>query len=146
MKKKSVTNILKKILREFGKKVTVERVMRDVFPDNKDTLEDYAPLRMNNEGRDGSGDLIEPFYSRFTYFKKKAEGKEADFVTLRDTGAFHKAFTGKLQKDGVLLENLDSKVAKLTRKYGDDILKLTDAEKEDYRDRIKEDVVNWFKQ
>lgn len=68
---------------------------------------------------------IEPPYSEWTVAVKNTFGQPFDRVTLKDTGAFYKAFTVKWGPDKFELLSTDEKYDKLGEKYGFQIYGLS---------------------
>lgn len=104
-------------------------------------LEDYLNYRSTKEvvtnivanrqlyrrGINGRGQKIMDYapYSPKTIANKKRKGQPYKRVTLRDTGAFHDAFKVVVTKEGFYVTSDDWKTEALTKKYGNEIFRLT---------------------
>ena len=135
----NITNIAKKILSDIGSQTSAQELFEKGFQEDEFmavTLEDEIAERLATSGLDGNLDPIEPPYTLFTVQKKRMNGQEADFVTLRDTGKFHKSITAKLTNGIIETFTTDSKTPKLRAKYGDDITDPSEREVEILRDRF----------
>lgn len=105
-------------------------IVADVFTENQNVFEDLQTGQLDR-GIDSEGNEIEPEYSPVTVQIKKLKGQPSDRVTLKDTGDFHNAMflagggSGQFQ-----IGNRDKKLNKLERKYGKEVLGLTDESKQ----------------
>lgn len=64
-------------------------------------------------------------YSPVTVEIKQATGQPYDRVTLRDEGDFHRSFDVETDNEKMMIVASDVKTIKLTHRYGDDIMGLT---------------------
>jgi hypothetical protein len=81
--------------------------------------------QMYTQGIRADGNDIRPKYTAFTKVIKRQKGQPTNRVTLRDTGAFHKSVGVKWGRKEFKLVAGDMKVIDLVRKYGPEILGLT---------------------
>lgn len=103
-------------LREFqqNRDEYIEQAIRD---------NEEAILRLNVEdqlyarGINASGGRITPPYSARTIRYKKKHNQITSHVTLRDTGAFHKAFFIAYQPGGFSIGSSDEKAEGLSKTY-----------------------------
>jgi hypothetical protein len=89
------------------------------------------------DGKTGSGDDITPFYRPATIAMKRKKGQPTDRVTLRDKGEFYAGVFVDVRSDSFITDSADAKAAALTKKYGDDILKLGGRFKEAYVEDLR---------
>lgn len=76
-------------------------------------------------------------YSPVTVEYKKQKGQPYDRVTLRDTGDFHSSFYLQIDNEKFTFDAEDWKTRDLLRWYGDDIMGLTDQNKQ----RLQEEII-----
>ena len=65
-------------------------------------------------------------YANLTIEIKKLKGQPTSRVTLKDEGDFHSSFFIEYQADGFQIKADDWKTSDLMKRYGDEILGLTD--------------------
>jgi hypothetical protein len=99
---------------------------RDKFEDaNREQLK--HGLSALDEKITAPSNLPYQFYAPFTVREKKRKNQEHKFITLKDSGDFHKSITMKLTPDGFSLDATDPKKNKLVIKYGEEVLGITEA-------------------
>lgn len=83
--------------------------------------------QLYRRGITGTGEKIMDYmpYSARTKVRKLKKGQPATRVTLRDSGAFHKAMGIVYEDDGFRITSEDYKTKWLVRRYGPEIFKLT---------------------
>jgi hypothetical protein len=127
----------------------------EVVKANDEFVSDLIRERLNDKGEDAKGKKISTYkavtpnvYSYFTMNMKKAKGDNPNRVTLKDTGAFHRSFEMKMQKeffnvfgdsdkpDGDIEENVNLKP----------ILTLSEDEKSKLAAQIKDDLIQNIRQ
>lgn len=96
-----------------------------ILNDNAPYIEDLISEFQLWLGVDGDGNPIEPDYTPYTISVKTLKGQPTARVTLKDTGDFYVSITIRIMSDGFYFEATDDKAAKLVKKYGKEILKLT---------------------
>ena len=106
----------------------VEILAVDAMQDAAEKAEDLNREQLYDFGVKASGELL-PDYKPSTVAIKRRKGQIYDHMTLKDTGAFHKSFSLKREKDGVEMLASDAKTGELIERYGKDILGLTDGSK-----------------
>lgn len=116
---------------EIKKKVDVarkgvEQAVAKAILDNEQEILDLVRIdQLFKKGIDGLGRPITPEYKPFTIDRKSRLGQEINHVTLRDTGAFYRAFTTDYGSSKLEIFSTDSKATSLETKYGDDIYGMT---------------------
>lgn len=118
-------------LRKLPQALTVatEQVVRQ----NVAFLEDANTAQLA-AGLDSDGQAITPEYAPLTVALKQLQGLPADRVTLRDTGDFYTSIIAQLDADSFELVATDEKTPALVAKYGDEILGLTEAHVDEFRE------------
>ena len=106
----------------------VEILAVDAMQDSAEEAENLNREQLYDFGVKASGELL-PDYKLSTIRYKQRKGQIYDHMTLRDTGAFHKSFSLKRDKDSVEMLASDAKTGELMKRYGKDILGLTDGSK-----------------
>ena len=104
---------------------TIEAVVRE----NEATILDMnAEDQLFLKGIDRNGVSISDYapYSEITKEIKRMKGQPTARVTLRDEGDFHSSFYIEYLADGFKIGAKDGKTEKLVKKYGNQILGLTD--------------------
>lgn len=96
-----------------------------ILNDNAPYIEDLISEFQLWLGIDGDGNPVEPNYTPYTISVKTLMGQPTARVTLKDTGDFYVSITIRIMGDGFYFEATDDKAAKLVKKYGKEILKLT---------------------
>lgn len=94
------------------------------------------------QGKDANGDEVGPPYTAFTVRLKRKKGQPFDRVTTRDTGDFHKSFFLKFGPSHFEIDATDSKKGQLIRKYGKDIIGLTDENIDFVAAAIEDDFID----
>lgn len=86
-----------------------------------------ADDQLYRRGINGKGEKIMSYapYRPRTIANKRRKGQPTTRVTLRDTGAFHKAMFVAFEPDGFYVSSADRKTEVLTQKYGETIFRLT---------------------
>lgn len=79
------------------------------------------------EGYRSDGTATRPRYTGYTSLIKGAKGQITEWVTLKDTGAFYKAFKVLFGKDNFEITSTDEKTDKLVEKYTPKIFGLDEA-------------------
>lgn len=119
----------------LGRVVAVERGLRDgtyvrsIVEDNDAWIVDMnAEGQLYEEGRNSLGvDIMDYMpYTPYTIEIKRMKGQPTDRVTLRDTGDFESSFYITTNATEFEICASDAKTAKLIKKYGREILGLTD--------------------
>ena len=118
---------------EIKKKVDVarkgvEQAVAKAILDNEQEILDLVRIdQLLKKGIDGLGSPLTPEYHPFTVNRKLglSPPQETDHVTLRDTGAFYRAFTTDYGSSKLEIFSTDSKATSLETKYGDDIYGMT---------------------
>lgn len=82
--------------------------------------------QMYDEGKDRNGNAIQPSYAPATVQRKKRKGQPTNRVTLRDSGDFHLSLYIEYTADGFEIKADDFKTPFLTKRYGSEVLGLTD--------------------
>lgn len=101
--------------------------------------------QMYQKGIRADGNDIRPKYTAFTKVIKRQKGQPTNRVTLRDTGDFHRSIGVKWEKKQFRLIAGDIKVIDLVRKYGPEILGLTERNVWILGNVMKPGVVKKFK-
>jgi len=117
-------------------KQDLPEMVGELIEENAAMVEDLQTAQLE-AGIDSEGEKITPAYSVNTVAIKKAKGQPHDRVTLKDTGAFHRAmFLSGGQAGQFSVGNSDPKAAKLEDKYGPEIFGLTDGSKQELIDGL----------
>lgn len=76
----------------------------------------------------GNGEVIWNYapYAPRTIKNKRRAGQPDDRVTLKKTGAFYDSLYLSVDEEGFSVESTDEKADKLRKKYGNEILRLSD--------------------
>lgn len=104
-------------------------------------------LRLNTEdqlferGVDNQGEAVRPAYTANTVAYKRRKGQPTDRVTLKDTGAFHRSFFVLYEADEFTLYADDTKAPKLFKKYGNNVIGLTEQSIGHLAERIRPDLI-----
>lgn len=119
------------------------------FASTKDLIAGMvADNQLYRRGIEGFGTKIMSYapYSPRTIQNKKRKGQPYTRVTLRDSGAFHEAFTVITTHEGFYVTSTDWKTDMLTAKYGQSIFRLTNENFERLiTKRLKNDLVDFIK-
>lgn len=109
--------------------------------DTKEELENYN-RRQLAQGKRKDGSDITPEYKPMTIFLKQQKGQPWDRVTLEDTGAFYRDIDLEVGSTDYDLMSKDYKAPQLMQKYGEDIMGLSEPNKDEYRaDTLKPRIV-----
>lgn len=111
---------------------------------NVDVQEEIIRLntedQLYDQGIDSEGITLGE-YSQFTVAAKRRKGQRVDHVTLRDTGEFYSTWRVIVYHDAFEIDANDVKFDKaLFEVYGEDVLGLTQANKE----RIRDVILNFY--
>lgn len=96
--------------------------------------------QLAQRGVDGAGAKLFPEYRPLTIKIKTIKGQPTDRVTLEDTGDFFDGFRIHYGRTFFGIFSEDEKADKLEAKYGPDIFGLTDANLQEARDLICDDL------
>lgn len=85
------------------------------------------------EGKTAENKPIQPEYASTIYAAQKQNNPKRSFLTpnLKDTGKFHESVYAKIEGNIVKIGATDGKTKELQIKYGNEILGLTDENKND---------------
>jgi hypothetical protein len=124
----------KKILKIIQLKNNLNKLYRRIIEQNKDSWEMMlANDQMYEQGIDGNENKIgEGFYSKKTLKIKQEKGQRTDHITLRDTEKFHNSISLQLDNSGIttIAPGAEKDDGNLMDIYGEDIIKLTDKNKD----------------
>lgn len=99
-------------------KRSINRITKRIVEENKSILEGYiTDDQLLEKGETDTGASIEPPYTSFTISLKKKKGQQTNWVTLKDTGAFHKSIKIIPQSSQMTVISDDSKARDLQDKY-----------------------------
>lgn len=123
-------DFLANALRRLPQALTVatEQVVRQ----NVAFLEDANTAQLA-AGLDSDGHAIEPEYAPLTVDIKQQKGQTSDRVTLRDSGDFYSSIIAQVDATEFEMVATDMKTPALLEKYGDEVLGLTDAHVDEFR-------------
>lgn len=113
-------------LRAF--KDSLPTLLEDIIHDKEDVIVSaIANDQLYRRGITGMGEKIMSYmpYKPKTIKVKKKKGQPTTRVTLRDTGAFHKAMHVVFDSEGFYITSDDEKMVYLVKKYGQEIFRLT---------------------
>ena len=120
---KSYSNILQSLTKL--QKQAPELAIKACKP-HRNLIEDLnTDEQMQAQGQRADGQPIRPAYTAFTKAIKQQKGQPTNRVTLRDTGDFHRSVFVTFRKTEFELQASDVKTPSLTRKYGREVLGLT---------------------
>lgn len=120
-----------KVLETLLKKVVTaddeisQTVMLSVLAKEREVVELNTDEQLFTQGVSANGAPIRPVYTPMTVAIKQAKGQPTDRVTLRDTGDFHQSFFIEISDKEFTINADDPKLAKIQRKYGSNVLGLT---------------------
>lgn len=102
--------------------------LKDTIYSQEDKIVSAIVNQLNLRGITGYGIKIMDYapYKTSTIKAKQRKGQPTTRVTLRDTGAFHKAMYLVVDDDGFYVTSDDRKTPVLVAKYGPEIFRLTD--------------------
>lgn len=137
----------------FGAKIqALERF--DPFVESLNVMQGFSIeiIRMNTDrlyrlGEYTTGEEIADRvpYKPLTIQLKRAKGQPTDRVTLKDTGDFHASIYVSFDNTKMTVLADDPKTAKLVRKYGFEILGLTEQNLIDLQVKMYPKLMNRFK-
>lgn len=135
-------------LRAF--KDSLPTLLEDIIMDKEDVIVSaVADNQLYRRGINGKGEKIMSYapYSPRTIAKKKKKGQPTTRVTLKDTGEFHESMFVVFDSEGFYVTASDRKTPFLTKKYGDEIFRLTDENlNRILRSHIRKELVKRIKQ
>lgn len=114
-------------LKEY--KASIPEQIRLVIVTNDYVIADMnAQDQLFEKGIDRNGDSIASYrpYKPLTIEIKRLKGQPVNRVTLRDEGDFHASFQVIANDTSFFIDATDSKTLDLIRKYGEQIMGLTD--------------------
>lgn len=120
----------------------VPKLVIDTVKYHEAEVSDLVTEEQLMKGLDATGQPIEPAYSPFTVKIKRMKGQPADRVTLKDTGDFHRSVFVAGGGKSFAIGATDAKLAKLKRKYGNDILGLTKKSLNSTIDLIRQEFID----
>lgn len=122
----SIRNLANR-LRKF-RDILDEELEKEIMAHQDEIVALIAHEQLFYEGATGRGVEIASFapYAPRTIRNKQRKGQPYDRVTLRDTGKFHGSLHLEFDNEGFLVVSEDPKSKYLTKKYGKDILRLSD--------------------
>lgn len=111
--------------------------------ENEKIILDMNVDQLNISGINSLGVSINSYapYTPVTIEIKRKKGQPYDRVTLRDTGAFHKGFIIKADREGFSITSTDGKTEELETRYGEEIFGLTDDNMGKLLSKIKEYII-----
>ena len=113
-------------LRAF--KDSLPELLGDIIREKEDVIVSaIADDQLFRRGINGQGIKIMEYapYRPRTIAAKKRKGQPTTRVTLRDTGAFHRAMHVVFDSEGFYITSSDPKTEELVKKYGPAIFRLT---------------------
>lgn len=125
---KKITDLRKRVA-DFNEALTSGRLMQDIIWDNDAYIIDMnAEEQLFERGINRLGVEIMDYapYSPFTIEIKEAKGQPTNRVTLRDEGDFESSFFLEVGDKQFEIKASDFKTEDLIKKYGRQILGLTD--------------------
>lgn len=137
---------LKSIADGLKKMDLVAMAVEAVHNNDAEIIDTVTDDQLFAKGIDGTGSAITPTYSPFTVGIKRQKGQPSDRVTLKDTGAFHNSVFMEKTDFPIFLNARDMITPDLFKKYGDEILDLTEQNKSELvEDRIKPEIQEKFR-
>jgi hypothetical protein len=135
-------------LKQALRNIPAEAMLERITDENKSLIEDKNIAQLE-AGKDSNANDITPAYSEFTKRYKQSKGQVYDRVTLHDTGSFYNGITANPMSTGFEMINNDSKWGKLTEKYGEAIIGLSEKSISELREEVyypemKRELVNYF--
>lgn len=122
-----ITNLIKRVS-EFNDDLKTGRLIQRIVLDNEAYIVDMnTQEQLYEEGINRLGVKIMDYapYSPVTIQIKEMKGQPTNRVTLRDEGDFHDSFYIEVGDKAFEIKASDEKTASLIRKYGRQILGLT---------------------
>lgn len=142
----ALTNLLKAVIATDKNKVINTSIRK-----NKSEITDLNTQGQLIKGLDSEGDTFGLYRSvGYSLFKDQLAGRQASFgvVDLRLTGDFYKTFfvTAKDNDDFFIIDaNTIKDETDLAKKYGEDIIGLTDESKDKLLELLIPDVIDVYK-
>lgn len=96
---------------------------------------DLNRLQLQAEGIDSKGKKLGQ-YSPYTKRIKQAKGQNADHITLLDTGEFQERMFLNTKQVPIFIGSTDSKVPKIFKRFGPDVLGLTKPNQEGFKEEV----------
>jgi hypothetical protein len=112
---------------------TLTATVGDVVRAHGHVLEDANTAQLA-DGLDADNRDITPEYAPLTVEIKKEKGQPSDRVTLRDEGNFYASIVARVRAQEVEMEGTDPKTQELQQKYGNNIIGLSDAAVDEFRE------------
>lgn len=129
-------------LKDFDREA--EKIVIELCKDRRAMI-----IKMNVDemygGVDAEGADISPPYRPSTIRRKRRRNQPYDRVTLRDEGDFHGSVEIEFRDGEFELVSRDQKAKYLQRKYGDDILGLSEDNVEKLTNDLKDDFQEVFR-
>jgi len=127
-----------------------EKLFEEVFIEavrlnEKEIIKLNTDEQLFKKGVDSNGNKLSPPYRPKTVRIKRKKGQPFNRVTTRDTGDFHESFFLDMKKGEFEIMAGDNKTRALLRKYGKEVLGLTDDSLQRAIEIIEEDFFNGFK-
>ena len=125
---KKITDLRKRVA-DFNEALTSGRIIQNIIWDNEAYIVDLnAEEQLFEQGINRLGVEISDYapYSPVTIAIKEAKGQPTNRVTLRDTGDFEASFFLEVGDKQFEIKASDFKTEDLIKKYGRQILGLTD--------------------
>ena len=125
---KRITDLRKRVA-DFNEALTSGRIIQNIIWDNESYIVDLnAEEQLFEQGINRLGVEISDYapYSPVTIAIKEAKGQPTNRVTLRDEGAFESSFYLEVGDKQFEIKASDFKTEDLIKKYGRQILGLTD--------------------
>ena len=107
-----------------------------VLKDNKEQIIDFNLSQLYDDGQDGNGQMVKPYYTSFTVMIKSYKGQRTDHVTLKDTGEFYRSFNIRFSSSSFELFATDGLTDDLVAKYGKNIFGLNENSLKDLQELI----------
>lgn len=98
--------------------LNTNEIIEKVMQESTEQIADLNAQQMF-AGQRADDTETEPPYAPLTVAIKRLKGQPTDRVTLRDTGAFYRGITAKIEGDQVVVRSTDEKAPELQDKYGD---------------------------
>lgn len=128
---KLIDDLLARV-QEFERGLSSGQYLMEIVEDNEPYICDMnSEQQLFEQGVNRLGVSIMDYqpYRPLTIEYKRAKGQPYNRVTLRDTGDFHASFYVEATADKFEIKASDSKTPDLVKKYGKQILGLTDENK-----------------
>ena len=108
---------------------SIAKLIQEIILDNESVIVELnSEEQLYEQGINTYGVKISDYqpYTEVTIEEKKMKGQPTNRVTLRDEGDFENSFSIRITSTYFQIIAGDWKVEELTKKYGDEILGLTD--------------------